>query len=85
MKQRAEGQTRVEEHTLTVYISLVSDELFVDVGCVLCCLMWCVMEFPVIWRVARPQRHVRMETAGFEAESWPRGLRFNRCCFFKQL
>lgn len=27
---------------------LVSDELFVGVGCVACCLMWCVMEFPVI-------------------------------------
>lgn len=27
---------------------LVSDELFVGVGCVACCLMWCVMEFPHI-------------------------------------
>lgn len=35
---------------------LVSDELFVGVGCVACCLMWCVMEFPVIWGPAQPQR-----------------------------
>lgn len=41
---------------------VMSDELFVDVGCGYGCVMWCVMEFPVIWWVL--QLHVRMETAG---------------------
>lgn len=44
-----------------------------------CCLMWCVMEFPAIWRLAQPRRHdVRMETAGYEdTESLVCGLRFS--------
>lgn len=34
-------------HALSAH-HLASDELFVGAGCVACCLMWCVMEFPLI-------------------------------------
>lgn len=69
---------RTQSHVLSAHLP-VSDELFADVGRFFCCLMWCVMEFPVIWRLAQPRRHdVRMETAGYEdTESLVCGFRFS--------